>query len=101
MLVVANYLSVAEGYEEKFIDLFEQQVAQMPAQEGLQEVEILRPVAADQYVILSSWESREAFDRWRNSDDFQAAHANLPMDMFEGPNRLEIYEQAAKIEPEK
>lgn len=101
MLVVANHLQVAEGYEEEFLDRFEQQAARIRGRPGLTKVEILRPVDADEFIIQAYWESKEAFDQWRTSDDFHAAHSNLPPEMFAGPNHLEIYESVMKIQNEE
>lgn len=101
MLVVTNRLPVAEGYGEEFLALFEERVEQIRARSGLKEVEILRPVDADQYVVQAYWESREAFEQWRTSEDFRAAHADLPSEMFTGPNQLDIYELAMNIKTER
>jgi heme-degrading monooxygenase HmoA len=92
MLVVANRLPVAEGHEDRFLQLFEERLDQIRARSGLREVEILRSVDTDEFVINAYWESREAFEQWRNSEDFETAHADLPTEMFTGPNRLDVYE---------
>lgn len=98
MLVVANHLAVADGYEEKFVKLFEERAEQLRDQSGLKRVEILRPFDGDQYVIQAYWVSRDAFEQWRNSEEFEAAHADLPAEMFTGSNQLEIYEVTKEIE---
>lgn len=97
MLVVANHLPVAEGQEERFIELFEERVRRTRTRPGLESVEILQSVDSDEFVVQAYWESRAAFDEWRDSDDFRAAHADLPDGMFTGPNRLELYELAGAI----
>lgn len=99
MLVVANHLPVAAEYEADFVELFEERVAQIRGRPGLKRVEILRHCDGDEFVVQAYWESRDAFEQWRDSDDFVAAHADLPSEMFLGGNRLEIYELAAEIEP--
>lgn len=98
MLVVANHLPVTDEYEAEFLELFEERVEQLRGRTGLEKVEILRQLDGRQYVIQAYWESRDAFERWRNSEDFEAAHANLPSEMFSGPNHLEIYELTREIE---
>lgn len=97
MLVVANHLSVADGYEEKFVELFEERVDQIRGRAGLTEVEVLRPLDGDQYVVQAYWKSRDAFEQWRDSEDFEAAHADLPAEMFTGSNHLEVYELASTV----
>jgi heme-degrading monooxygenase HmoA len=92
MLVVANRLSVAQGHEDRFLQLFEERLPRIRSRSGLREVEILGSVDTNEFVIKAYWESREAFEQWRNSEDFETAHADLPTEMFTGPNQLDIYE---------
>ena len=48
---------------------------------------------SDYYVVLTYWESEEAFRKWRESEDFRQAHANRPpKEMFAGPNVFEMHE---------
>lgn len=98
MLVVANHLPVAEGSEEEFLELFEERLAQIKTRTGLEEVEILEPVDGNEFVIQAYWESRKAFEQWHDSEDFRAAHADLPTDMFAGPNKLDVYELAMTVD---
>ncbi|MBX0323968.1 antibiotic biosynthesis monooxygenase [Halomicroarcula sp. F13] len=100
MLVVANHLPVAPEHEADFVELFEERVAQLGGRSGLEKVEILRQREGNQFVVQAYWESRDAFEQWRDSDDFVAAHADLPSEMFTGQNRLEIYDLAAVFEPD-
>lgn len=97
MLVVANHLAVANGYEEKFVELFEDRVDQLRGRPGLTKVEILRSFDGDEYVVQAYWESRDAFEQWRDSEDFEAAHADLPTEMFTGSNHLEVYELESTV----
>ncbi|QIO23808.1 antibiotic biosynthesis monooxygenase [Haloarcula sp. JP-L23] len=99
MLVVANHLSVAAEHEADFVEVFEERVAQLRGRSGLERVEILRQREGNQFVVQAYWESRDAFEQWRDSDDFVDAHADLPSEMFTGPNRLEIYDLTAVFEP--
>lgn len=92
MYVVANRLRVAEGYEEAFVDRFTEQLDQVTGRPGLHQVELLEEVKSDHYVILAHWESEEAFEAWRESEAFQQTHADLPGEMFDGPNQLDRYE---------
>lgn len=92
MLVVANHLAVADGRDEEFIDLFETRLEDIRGRPGLEQVEILRAVEEDRFVIRAYWDSQAAFDRWRDSEAFREAHADIPEAMFDEPNRLELYE---------
>jgi len=101
VLVVANHLPVAEEYQTEFVELFEERVDQTRGRSGLEKVEILRPVDGGRYVIQAYWQSRDAFDQWRNSEDFEAAHADLPAKLFTGANHLRIYDLAGEIGAEE
>lgn len=91
MLVVANRLPVAEGQADRFEEFFEKRAALADDQPGCERVDLLRPVDADYYVIQAVWESRSAFERWRTSEAFEAAHEGIPEDLFTDSNQLEIY----------
>lgn len=97
MLVVANRIPVAEGQEAAFIERFEEQSEGIRDRPGFQGVELLSPVDADYHVIQAYWDSREAFEQWRNSRDFEEAHADIPDELFDGDNQLEIYERKLEI----
>lgn len=98
MLVVANHLAVADGRDEEFIDLFEARLEEIRGRPGLEQVEILRAVEEDRFVIQAYWGSAEAFEQWRGSEAFREAHADLPEELFAEPNRLELYEPVMSIE---
>lgn len=100
MLVVSNRLPVADGREDEFETLFKERASLAADRAGLQRVELLRPIDADTYVIQAYWESRDAFERWRTSEDFETAHADLPDDLFTGPNHLEIHELSGEYNGE-
>lgn len=92
MLVVANRIPVVDGREHEFEELFVSRTRTVERPPGLQRVELLRPLEADEYVIQAYWDSREAFEDWRSSNAFQLAHKDLPADMFAGSNELDLYE---------
>jgi heme-degrading monooxygenase HmoA len=94
MLVVSNRLPVVAGREAEFEALFEERSGMAAERDGLRRLELLQPVEAETYVIQAYWESWDAFERWRASADFETAHADLPDDLFSGPNQLEIHELA-------
>ena len=96
MLVVSNRLPVADGREDEFEALFDERASMAMDRVGLRRLEPLRPVEANTYVIQAYWESRDAFERWRASDDFKTAHAGLPTDLFTGANQLEVHELAVE-----
>ncbi len=42
---------------------------------GFLSIRVLRPVDTDTYVILTIWETEDAFHGWQNSSEYATAHA--------------------------
>ena len=91
MYVVANRVSVKSDWREEFETRFRERAGQIEAQPGFVRMEIHRPEAEDgPYVVLTTWESEEAFSRWVGSDDFQLAHQDpMPKEAFFAPSVME------------
>ena len=65
MLVVANRVPVASGWEETFEERFRQRAGQIDKQPGFVSMKILKPQSDDTpYVVLTTWQDRAAFDAW-------------------------------------
>ena len=100
MVVVANRLPVAKGYEKEFEKRFEHRIGAVDQMPGFIRIEILRPLRGDQYIILTYWESRAAFEAWMKSEAFKRAHAHethaqanpASKEMFAGRNVCEVHE---------
>ena len=93
MIVVANRISVAEGYEEEFEKRFRNREGFVGKSSGFNRYELLRPSKADAYVVKTYWEDMASFEAWTRSEAFKEAHADLPpKEMFAGPSALEIHE---------
>lgn len=92
MLVVSNRISVVAGHEAEFEALFEERSGMAVNRAGLHRLYLLRPIEAHTYVIQAYWESRDAFEEWRASEDFKMAYADLPNGLFTGPNHLGVHD---------
>lgn len=93
MIVVANRIRVAEGYEEEFERRFREREGLVDKSAGFIRNEVLRPVKGDCYVVKTYWEDMASFEAWTQSKAFREAHAkHPPKEMFAGPNVLEIHE---------
>lgn len=103
MIVVSNRIPVARGHEEAFEKRFEDRAGLVENHPGFIRLEILRPKSvtmhggqmggSDYYVVLTYWESEQAFVAWTESEDFRRAHMNRPpKEMFAGPNVFEMHE---------
>src|SRR5574337_171564 len=93
MIVAANRVLITKGYEQEFEKRFEQRLGAVDQMPGFIRNEILRPILGDYYVVLTYWESKEAFEAWTQSESFRQAHANpAPKEMFAGRSQLEMHE---------
>lgn len=99
MITVANRVLVAKGFEQEFEKRFEKRLGLVDQMPGFIRQQLLRPIMSDYYVVMTCWESKEAFEAWMQSESFRQAHANpAPQEMFSGPNVLEIHEVAQMSE---
>lgn len=96
MITVANRLFVDSAYAEQFEARFRDRAGLVDKMAGFISNQVLRPVnEGDPYVVLTWWESREAFKAWTESEEFRLGHARsgtLPKEAFTGPNKLEVHE---------
>ncbi|MBZ0168740.1 antibiotic biosynthesis monooxygenase [Candidatus Methylomirabilis lanthanidiphila] len=93
MIVAANRVPITKGYEQEFEKRFERRLGAVDKTPGFIRNEVLRPIVGDHYVVLTYWESREAFEAWTQSESFRLAHANpAPKEMFAGRSQLEMHE---------
>jgi heme-degrading monooxygenase HmoA len=93
MFVVANRIPVADGRGEEFEERFRDRAGLVEDREGFVSLEILRPVDADRYVVLTHWESEADFEAWTDSEAFREAHRReTPEGLVEGHPDLETHE---------
>ncbi|BDP41955.1 antibiotic biosynthesis monooxygenase [Deinococcus aetherius] len=96
MITVANRIYVNPAYHDQFEARFRERAGLVDGMPGFVANHVLRPTGeGEPFVVLTFWESREAFEAWTNSDAFRQGHARsgtLPKDAFTGPNVLEIHE---------
>ena len=98
MFVVCNRISINQGHEKEFEDLFlsrDPRQAKHPITEqpGFIRNDLLRPTQEEPYVVLTYWSSREDFEAWTNSESFKEAHSGRSrQEIFAGRPNLEIHE---------
>ena len=96
MLTVMNRITVNPDYAEAFEERFRTRAGLVDQMPGFIRNEVLRPSQPGKpYIVLTYWESREAFQAWTESDAFKQGHArssSLPREAFDGPSELEIHE---------
>jgi heme-degrading monooxygenase HmoA len=92
MVIVMNRIPVAEGREQDFEKTFTERDRAVDKMPGFIDMQVLRPSEGRTYVVLTRWQSHEAFKAWTSSEAFIAAHRKQTPGLAEGRPSLEIYE---------
>jgi len=95
MIVVMNRITVAEGREEEFEQTFLNRDRAVDQMTGFIDLQVLRSSEGRTYIVMTRWNSREAFDTWTSSEAFLAAHKKPSPGFAETRPVLEIYEVLA------
>jgi heme-degrading monooxygenase HmoA len=99
MFVVMNRISVNPAFAAAFEERFRHRAAEVDRMPGFIRNIVLRPASPDDpYVVMTMWETQQAFEAWTQSDAFRKGHARsgaLPREAFRGPSRLEAFEAFA------
>ena len=92
--VVANRVFVKQQYIQEFEQRFRNRSGQINQQPGFVLMEVLKPQSEKTpYVVLTHWESEQAFQNWVGSEDFKLAHQNsMGKNAFFDGGGIEQYE---------
>ena len=103
MITVANRIYVKPEFAEQFEARFRERAGLVDQMPGFLQNYVLRPTReGEPFIVLTLWESREAFEAWTQSDAFRQGHArsgSLPREAFAGPNVLEVHEVVTASQP--
>jgi len=73
--VAINYISCNSDYRERFEQLFATRAKAIDTMPGFVDMMVLKPnTESDKYLIVSHWESEEAFKQWTQSPAFIEGH---------------------------
>ncbi len=90
-----NRIPVKAEYADRFEYVFRNRARLVDRMPGFLRNLVLRPNnPEDPYIVMTFWESEEAFRAWTESPEFREGHARsgtLPKEAFRGPNRLETF----------
>jgi heme oxygenase (mycobilin-producing) len=92
MIVVMNRIKVSEGHEEEFEQTFLTRDRAVDQMTGFIDLQVLRPGEGRTYIVMTRWNSRQAFDAWTTSEAFLSAHRKQSPGFIEDRPILEIYE---------
>ncbi|GIN65854.1 MULTISPECIES: antibiotic biosynthesis monooxygenase family protein [Bacillus] len=71
---VLNNIPVTEEGRSLFETRFKNRAGKIEKQPGFKALRVLRPKESDTYIVLTLWESEQAFQDWKNSKSFSEAH---------------------------
>lgn len=73
--VAINHIRCHEEYRERFEELFRTRAHAIDRMPGFCGMQVLRPQKPDEpYLVVSFWESQEAFRAWVGSPEFLEGH---------------------------
>jgi heme oxygenase (mycobilin-producing) len=72
--VAINYIRCEENYRERFEQLFATRAHAIDRLPGFVDMQVLKPHQEGEYLIVSHWESEEAFKSWTRSPEFLEGH---------------------------
>ena len=96
MFIVINRLRIKPAAGEKLIERFTQSHG-LEDSPGFIRFRLLEPAWSPgdldegEYLSMTEWASREAFQRWLDSDAFKRAHTGGDNSIFAGPPRVAGY----------
>ncbi len=91
MFVVMNVVEAKEGRVEDFERAFRERERLLTQAEGFVEFELLRRDRDREYIVLTKWESDEAFKAWVGSELFKRSHRHADGQFAHG-NELRRYD---------
>lgn len=81
--VAINFIDCDAEYVDRFEYLFKTRARAIDRVEGFIEMSVLKPEENGQYLVVSRWKSKEAFDAWVGSPEFHEGHKRAFADMAE------------------
>ena len=102
MFIAMNHFRVAEGRESDFEEVWRRRESYLRGVPGFVQFALLRGDAPGAYISHSTWESREAFVAWTQSEAFVQGHRQGSLaGLLQGPPRLETFEAVIVERPEE
>jgi len=102
MFLAMNRFKIAHGMEEGFERVWRERDTYLSEVPGFKHFSLLKGPATADYVLYAShstWDSREAFEAWTQSDAFRKAHsqANAPKGTYLAHPELETFESVVDV----
>ena len=101
MFIAMNNFKVAGGKAEEFERIWRERESHLHGVPGFLQFTLLRADAEGEYISHSTWQDRDAFIAWTQSDAFAQGHRQGSlMGILEGPPALTTYESVIVETPE-
>ncbi len=99
MYIAMNRFRVAPAFADAFVTMWRERDSKLNEVPGFRQFNLLRGAPGEDcttFVSHSTWDSREAFTAWTESESFRQAHARAkaPEGMYLGPPQFEGYDVA-------
>lgn len=102
MFVAMNNFRVAEGKGEEFERVWRERQSYLSGVPGFVQFALLRGDNPGEYISHSTWQDRDSFTAWTQSDAFVQGHrqGGSLMGVLEGPPHVQTYEAVIVETPE-
>ncbi len=101
MYIAMNNFKVVEGKEEEFERTWKERQSYLDDVPGFLRFALLKAETPGEYVSHSTWENREAFTAWVNSEAFAKGHRQGSLaGVLEGPPEIKAYQAIIEETPE-
>jgi heme-degrading monooxygenase HmoA len=92
--IAMNHFTVAPDRADDFEAHWRKRESFLEEVPGFVRFALLRSDEPGSYISHSTWESRQAFEDWTQSEAFRKAHAQArtPEGVLQGPPRLQLFE---------
>ena len=77
MYIAMNRFRIAPGREEEFVEVWRNRETHLDSVDGFRAFQLLQGKRGEEATIFvshSTWNSRETFEAWTNSEEFTKAH---------------------------
>lgn len=93
MFIATNVFRVTDGKEGEFEQTWRERQSYLSEVPGFVQFALLKGDANREYISHSTWENRDAFIAWTQSEAFVKGHRQGSlMGVLEGPPQLKTYE---------
>ncbi len=102
MFIATNIFTVVSGKEDEFEGIWRERQSHLKDVPGFVQFALLKCDSDGAYISHSTWESRDTFIAWTQSEAFAAGHrqGSSLMGVVAGPPQLKTYEALIVETPE-